>query len=82
MVTFMGNKNNIASDFLIARPSALSGVARFFDFAAAFDAYNGSHTPDEADVNALHADWSVVGESIRSAACHLSVEYDVDGEAA
>ena len=74
----MRNKNNIASDFLVARPSALSGIARFFDFAGAFDAYNGSPTPEEADVNAIYADWSVVGDSIRSTACHLSAEHDVE----
>jgi hypothetical protein len=79
---FMGNKNNIASDFLVGRPSALSGVARFFDFAGAFDAYNGSPTPDEADVNAMYADWAVVGDSIRSAACHLKAEDTADEEAA
>jgi hypothetical protein len=71
----MGKKNiMITSDFLVARPSAVSGVARFFDFAGAFDTYNESRTPDEADANAMYADWTVVGDAIRSAVCHLTTK--------
>jgi hypothetical protein len=73
-------KKSISSDFLIARPSAVSGVARFFDFAGAFDAYNESRSIDEADAHAMYADWAVVGDSILSAlsaACRLKAG---DGE--
>jgi hypothetical protein len=77
----MGTKTS-SSDFLFAQPSKVSGLARFFDFAGAFDAYNGSATPDEADAKAMHSDWAVVGDSIRSAACHLKAEADEEEKAA
>jgi hypothetical protein len=76
-------KKNISSDFLIARPSAVSGLARFLDFAGAFDAYNASRSTDEADVRAMYADWLMVGDSIRSVACRLkTTEVETDEKAA
>jgi hypothetical protein len=62
----MGQKKNLQADFLFARPSAASGLARFFDFSGTFDAYNHSDTPDEADAKAMFADWRVVGDSLGS----------------
>ncbi len=75
-------KKMISSDFLFARPSAVSGVARFFDFSGTFDAYNNSATPDEADAKAMYADWAVVGDSIRSAACSVKAEDEAEKKAA
>jgi len=77
----MGEKN-ISSDFLVARPSAVSGIARFFDFGATFDEYNSSRTTEEADSNSMYADWAVVGDSIRSAACRFRAKDDAEEEAA
>jgi len=73
-------KKNISSDFLVARPSAVSGIARFFDFGATFDEYNSSRTTDEADANSMYADWAVVGDSIRSAACRFKAKAKGDAE--
>jgi hypothetical protein len=71
-----------ASDFLFTTPSPLSGVARFFDFAGAFDSYNGSATPAEADAKAIYADWAVVGEDLRSSMSQLEEEEELRGKAA
>lgn len=70
-------KKKVHSDFLFARPSVTSGLARMFDFAGSFDDYNHSATEDEADAKAIFADWAVVGDSIRSA-----MEQEQDEEAA
>jgi hypothetical protein len=58
---------NAHPDFLFARPSAVSGVARFFDFGGFFDTYNVSADESEADAKATYVDWVCVGDSVRSA---------------
>ena len=55
------------SDFLFARPTFASGVARLYDFGGIFDAYNASGTAEEADAEAINADWSMVGDDILNA---------------
>lgn len=60
----MEEKESIQADFLFARPSVASGLARLFDFSGRFDEYNHSETPDEADAKAMFADWAVVGDSL------------------
>jgi len=57
----------MGSDFLFAQPSFWSGLARFFDFGAAFDEYNRSKTPAEADRRAIHTDFIITGQDIASA---------------
>ena len=59
-------KKPVASDFLFARPSSLSGVARILDFGGTFDQYNVSANDDEADAKAMYADFAAVGDAIRS----------------
>jgi hypothetical protein len=54
----------IESDFLVAQPSILYGLARFFDFAGAFDSYNHSRTVSEADARAMFADWYITGADL------------------
>ena len=56
-----------SSDFLFARPSLLSGLARLVDFGCTFDAYNQSRTTAEADVRAAVSDWLSVGDDIATA---------------
>jgi hypothetical protein len=58
---------NYYSDFLFARPSFWSGMARIFDLGGTLNIYNVSRSESEADIRALHQDWSAVGESIRAA---------------
>jgi len=74
----MKTKKPATSDFLFARPSTLSGVARLFDFAGTFDAYNTSATTDEADAKALHADWVAVGDDIESSMAKMESETDIE----
>ena len=79
----MGTKNkSVATDFLVARPSALSGLARIFDFGAAFDAYNVSENEADADAKAMYADWAAVGDSLRSKMTELESESAGEGRKA
>jgi hypothetical protein len=57
---------NLRSDFLVAAPGALFGLARLLDFGATFDAYNGSTSVAEADIKALLCDWHIVGQDLWS----------------
>jgi hypothetical protein len=59
------------ADFLFASPSALTGVARFFDLAGTFDCYNASPTENEADAKATFTDWLCVGDAFRDAITRL-----------
>lgn len=73
----MGTKQKpVATDFLTAKPSALSGVARILDFGGAFDAYNMSENEAEADAKAVFADWAAVGDSLRSNMAQLDSELE------
>jgi hypothetical protein len=75
-------KKPVQSDFLFARPSALTGVARFFDWGGAVDAYNASEDEEEADAKALYADWRAVGETLTSAMEEFETESERDEKAA
>ena len=59
--------NTKKADHLFASPSALSGIARFFDMAGVYDVYNGSASEADADCKAVYLDWSCVGENLREA---------------
>ena len=54
-------------DFLFARPSWLSGVARTLDLTGQFDEYNESLNEELADRRALFLDWRIVGETLLNA---------------
>jgi len=53
------------STFLFARPRALHGVARLFDFLGTYDSYNMSSSPQEADLLAVFQDWLAVEDDAR-----------------
>lgn len=57
----------MGSDFLFAKPSFWSGVARAVDLGATFTNYNISPTEAVADERALRSDWRVVGEDLKKA---------------
>lgn len=61
----MGTK--FKSDFLVASGSMASGAARLWDWGGTFDQYNISRTTQEADLNAMASDWSIVGDDIQDA---------------
>lgn len=63
-------------DYLFAKPSFLSGIARTLDLGATFDAYNISETPEEADYNAILTDWIAVGSDMRKAIEQYQSEQD------
>jgi hypothetical protein len=70
----MGAK--VQSDFLFARPSFASGVASTLDLWGQMPGYNISETVEEADANAIFADWAVVGQDIFDAAEQCASECD------
>jgi hypothetical protein len=55
------------TDFLFARPSWISGVARTLDLWGLFDSYNISPTAKIADVRATLSDWCIVGQDLSTA---------------
>jgi len=56
----------MGSDFLFAAPSFFEGMARVLDIRGTIEelSYNKSATPEEADVQALRSDWSVVVDDL------------------
>ncbi len=52
--------------YLFARPSFLEGMSRIVDFGDTLKEYNYSPTGKEADEIALWADWTVVGNDVRT----------------
>jgi hypothetical protein len=62
------------TDFLVARPSFLSGIARALDIGATLPSYNISRTPCEADIKALKSDWQNVGQDLSRSIEGLSNE--------
>ncbi len=57
----------MSSEFLFARPSFLTGMARVLDLWGWFDRYNESRTPEQADVRALVSDWMAVRRDLDGA---------------
>jgi hypothetical protein len=57
---------DVRSDFLFARPSFGSGIARLLDLFGAFDSFNSQPTRAEADARAIRADWAVIGQDLRA----------------
>lgn len=55
------------STFLFARPSVWEGAGRLVDFGNFLNDYNYSPSGEQADDLALWADWTSVGNDIRSA---------------
>lgn len=69
----------VKTDFLFAQPSFTAGAARVFDLWGAFDAYNISETPAEADARALASDWLITGQDLADA---MDSQYDSERDAA
>lgn len=61
------NFRSVRTDFLFARPSFGSGVARALDLYGRFDAYDSSGSESEADERAIASDWLVVGQDLEEA---------------
>ena len=55
------------TDFLVAKPSFLSGIARVLDIGSSLPTYNLSETPAEADAKAIRSDWGNVGKDLAHA---------------
>ena len=58
----MGN-----SDFLVAKPSFLTGMARSIDLFGQLTDYNYSETQEKADIRALMQDAHVISKDMRTA---------------
>ncbi len=59
---------NFNGTILFARPSFAEGLARIVDMGGTLNEYNSASSNEEADYNALLADWQAVGDAIRQAA--------------
>lgn len=70
MNTDMTDISNSSS--LYQNPSALKGAARIVSIVGKLDEYMTSSTKEEADTNALHKDWEMVGEDMS----HAIQQYD------
>ncbi len=57
---------NDFSSFLFARPTFLEGAGRVLDIGNSFSEFNGSPTPELADLMAIRADWNAVGADIEA----------------
>lgn len=55
------------SSHLFAMPSFLAGFGRILDLGGAFDYYNYSNSPQEADANAMFGDWYTTGIDLKEA---------------
>ncbi len=55
------------TDLLYARPSFFEGVARIVDLGGTLNEYNRSPTSEQADCDALEADWSAIGQDLEQA---------------
>jgi hypothetical protein len=63
----MGNYISNRSGRLFAEPSFLEGMARLFDTANSLNVYNTDESEKAADFKALKADWSAVGDDLKTA---------------
>jgi hypothetical protein len=57
---------NGSTDFLFARPSFWEGAARIIDLGDTLTEYNSSLSGQQADRNALRADWRAIGHDLAS----------------
>jgi hypothetical protein len=60
------SRTKFYSDYLFARPSFLSGIARVLDLGSTLNTYNTSETPEAADELALSLDWLAIGADIEN----------------
>ncbi len=68
-------RSRVKSDFLVAQPSFLSGLARLLDLYCLFNSYNSSSSGQEADYKAMLADWKAVGQDIEDAMSQFASMY-------
>ena len=68
----------MGSDFLCARPSLLSGLARIVDLGGFFDSYNRSQTAEEADARATFSDWLNAGRDLHGAIVAYKKQQEAD----
>lgn len=54
------------SSSLFVYPSVLKGMSRIMDMFGYLDQYNYKETEQEADLNALKRDWSIIGLDIKN----------------
>lgn len=64
------------STFLFARPGFFEGVSRILDFGNTLCEYNHSQNAEDADRNALWADYLSLGEDFRAVLPPLPASQD------
>ena len=62
------------TDFLFARPSVLTGLARILDFGNTLHEYNTSPSSELADYFAMQSDWAVTGNDMWAAISHFRAD--------
>ena len=62
------------TDFLFARPSVLTGLARILDFGNTLHEYNFAPSPELADYLAMQSDWAVTGQDMWAAISRFQTE--------
>ncbi len=75
MDEFVFAAREVSSDFLVARPSGRSGLARLLDLFAGFDGYNTSRDGVAADGKAMRADWLVIGQDLKVAVSRFRADH-------
>jgi hypothetical protein len=63
----MGTYISDPSSRLFVEPSFIEGMARLFDTANSLNVYNTDESEKTADLKALKADWSAVGDDLKAA---------------
>lgn len=68
------------SRFLFTRPSVIEGMARLLDFGNTLDSYQFFQTAEEADAQALYADWCAVGHDMQKAIDRLLKRHHLNSQ--
>jgi hypothetical protein len=59
--------NRVASDFLTADSTFMTGAGTIFNLAGSYYRFNSSPTTAVADTKALFMDWAIVGQDLKDA---------------
>ncbi len=62
----MFTNSNSVTDFLFTTPSFLTGAGTVMNLGGNFYDFNGSSTPDMADMLAIKIDFNIVGNDLKA----------------
>jgi hypothetical protein len=67
-------KKTARTDLPFVSSSMLMGWARLLDLGSNLDLYNASRSEEEADQQALSADWDALGQDMRTAITQVTAQ--------